>query len=122
MFVVEIDKRKRFVVISAAGRVTAEEARAAAQRVRELTVEVEPGFVGLVDFRWLESMAVATAPFVGEIMDIFAAKKVSAVVRVVPDAHKDIGLNILTHFHYGPEIQVHTVETLAEAILILAGD
>ena|SRR5947209_6759139 len=122
MFVVEVDNQKRFVVISVAGRVTADEVKAAAQRVREITAQVEPGFVGLADFRWLESMATGAAPFIAEIMDAFAAKKVSAVVRVVPDIHKDIGLNILSHFHYGPEIRIFTVDTLAEAIQLLAGD
>jgi hypothetical protein len=122
MFAVEIDKRKRFVVISVAGRVTAVEAEEIARQVREVTAQVEPGFVGLADFRWLESMETGASPFIAQIMDAFAAKKVSAVVRVLPDPHKDIGLNILSHFHYGPEIRLITVETLAEAIDVLAGD
>ena len=122
MFVVEIDNRKRFLVISVAGHVSADEARAAANRVRELMIDIEPGFVALAEFRWLESMATAAAPFIAQIMDAFAAGKVSAVVRVVPDPHKDIGLNILSKFHYGPEVRLLTFETLADAIEALAGD
>ena len=121
MFVVEIDSSRRFVVISVAGHVTVEEARDTAQRVREVLVNAEPGFVALADFRWLDSMATGAAEFIAEIMDAFAAKKVSAVVRVVPDPHKDIGLNILSQFHYGPEITVRTFETLADAVESLAG-
>lgn len=122
MFVVEIDSSKRFVVISVAGDVTGEEARDTSQRVREILADVEPGFVALADFRWLDSMAPGAAPFIAEIMDAFAAKKVSAVVRVVPDPHKDIGLNILSQFHYGPGIKLMTFETLAEAVTSIAGD
>jgi len=85
MFVVEIDSSRRFVVISVAGHVTVEEARDTAQRVRDVLVDAEPGFVALADFRWLDSMATGAAEFIAEIMDAFAAKKVSAVVRVVPD-------------------------------------
>jgi len=121
MFVVEIDSSRRFVVISVAGHVTAEEARDTAQRVREVLVDAEPGFVALADFRWLDSMATGAAEFIAQIMDAFAAKKVSAVVRVVPDPHKDIGLNILSHFHYGPDIKLMTFETLADAVQSLAG-
>jgi len=121
MFVVETDTTKRFVVISAAGQVMADEVRDATGRVREVLGDVGPGFVALIDFRWLESMATASAPFIAEIMDALAAKKVSAVVRVVPDPHKDIGLNILSQFHYGPEIKVLTFETLADAVQSLAG-
>src|SRR3954471_5740321 len=122
MFAVEVDNRKRLIVISVAGRVTVDEAQQAARQIREITTQIEPGFVGLADFRWLESMPTSAASFIAEIMDAFAAKKVSAVVRVVPDPHKDIGLNILSQFHYGPEIRLFTVPTLAEAIQILAED
>jgi hypothetical protein len=121
MFVVEIDSSKRFVVISVAGHVTVEEARGTVQRVREVLADAEPGFVALADFRWLDSMATGAAEFIAQIMDAFAAKKVSAVVRVVPDPHKDIGLNILSQFHYGPEIKLMTFETLADAVQSLAG-
>jgi hypothetical protein len=120
MFVVEIDSSRRFVVISVAGHVTVDEVRATAQRVREVLADVEPGFVALADFRWLDSMAHGAAEFIAQIMDTFAAKKVSAVVRVVPDPHKDIGLNILSHFHYGPEVRLMTFETLADAVLALS--
>ncbi len=122
MFVVEIDSSRRFVVISVAGHVTVEEARNTAHRVREVLADAEPGFVALADFRWLDSMATGAAEFIAKIMDAFAAKKVSAVVRVMPDPHKDIGLNILSQFHYGPEIKLMTFETLAEAFASIAGD
>jgi hypothetical protein len=34
----------------------------------------------------------------------------------MPDPHKDIGLNILSQFHYGPEIRISTFQTLADAL------
>ena len=114
MFVIE--------VLSIAGSVTVEEAKEIVGRVREKLQEMAPGFVALADFRWLESMASAAAPFVAEIMDAFAAKEVSAVVRVVPDRRRDIGLNILSPFHYGPNVRLLTFETLADAIQALARD
>lgn len=43
-------------------------------------------------------------------------KRGSPPLRVMPDPHKDIGLNILSQFHYGPEIQIATFETLADAL------
>ena len=122
MFIAETDSSKRLFVVSVAGQVTAEEAQDAAQRVRQIVEDVPPGFVALIDFRWLESMATAAAPFIAEIMDALAAKKVRAVVRVVPDPHKDIGLNILSQFHYGPEVRVMTFESLADAVASISGD
>ena len=122
MFVVETDTTKQLLVLSIAGTVTAEEARETVTRVREKLQAMELGFIAVADFRWLESMAPAAAASVAEIMDAFAAKKVSAVVRVMPDWHKDIGLNILSPFHYGPDVRLMTFETLADAIQALARD
>jgi hypothetical protein len=120
MYAVELDQSKRLLVISAAQRVTAEQARQATQQVRDLLQDVAPGFRVLADFRWLESMDPGTARHVAEIMDALSQKQVASVTRVMPDPHKDIGLNILSQFHYGPEIQIATFQTLADALQSLA--
>lgn len=120
MYAVELDQSKRLLVINAAQRVTAEEANLAAQRVRELLQDVAPGFHVLADFRWLESMDPAAARHIAEIMDALAEKNVASVTRVMPDPHKDIGLNILSQFHYGPHVQIATFETLADALQNIA--
>jgi anti-anti-sigma regulatory factor len=116
MYSIEIDRSKRLLVISALKQVTAEQAKLAAKQVRELVRDVAPGFRVLADFRWLESMDSAAAPHVAQIMDTVAEKGVASVTRVMPDPHKDIGLNILSQFHYGPEIQIAAFETLADAL------
>jgi anti-anti-sigma regulatory factor len=120
MYAVELDQSKRLLVISAVRRVTAEEVKAVAQRVRELLQDVTPGFRVLADFRWLDSMDSAAAPYLAEIMDTLTEKGVASVVRVMADPHKDIGLNILSQFHYGPEIQLATFQTLADALQNIA--
>ena len=65
-------------------------------------------------------MDSAAAHHVADIMDALAEKRVASVTRVMPDPHKDIGLNILSQFHYGPEIKIATFETLADALQSLA--
>src|SRR5215472_10216214 len=120
MYAAELDRSKRLLVISAVQRVTAQEVKAVAKRVREVLQDVAPGFGLLVDFRWLDSMDSAAAPHLGEIMDALTEKGVGSVTRVIRDSHKDIGLNILSQFHYGPEIQITTFETLADAVQNIA--
>jgi anti-anti-sigma regulatory factor len=122
MYAVELDQSKRLLVISAVQRVTAAEAKLAAQRVRELLQDVVPGFRVLADFRWLDSMDSASARYIAEIMDALAEKGLASVTRVIPDPHKDIGLNILSQFHYGPEIKIETFETLADAMQSIAAE
>src|SRR5947209_9809209 len=121
MYVVELDRSKRLLVISAVQRVTAEQAKLATRRVRELLQDVAPGFRVLADFRWLESMDSAAARHIAEVMDALAEKGVASVTRVMPDPHKDIGLNILSQFLYGPEIQNGTFQTLADSLQSMAG-
>ena len=121
MYAVELDRSKRLLVISAAERVTPEDAHLAAQRVRELLRDVSPGFHVLADFRWLESMDSAAARHIAEIMEALGEKEVASVTRVIPDPRKDIGLNILSQFHYGREVAITTFETLADAVQSIAG-
>ena len=120
MYALELDRSKRLLVISAAQRVTAKEANMAAQRIREVLQDVAPGLRVLADFRWLESMDSAAARHIAEIMDALAEKEVVSVTRVMPDPHKDIGLDILSQFHYGPHVQIATFETLADALQNIA--
>ena len=120
MYAVELDRSKRLLVISATQKVTAQEANMVAQRIRELLQDIEPGFHVLADFRWLESMDSAAAGHIARIMDVLTEKNVASVTRVMPDPHKDIGLNILSQFHYGPDVTITTFETLADAVQSIA--
>jgi anti-anti-sigma regulatory factor len=122
MYAVEIDQTKRLVVISVVKHVTGPEAQLAAKELREKLFGASPGFDVLVDLRWLDRMDGDAAHYIGEIMDILAEKKVRSVTRVIPDPHKDIGLSILSQFHYGPEIEIATYENFAEAVQSLRGE
>ena len=119
MYSIESDRSKRLLVISAAGQVTKKEVETVALRVCKMMKEMTPGFRVLTDFRWLERMEPAATAHLAEIMDALAEKGVATVVRVIPDPHKDIGLNILSQFHYGPQIKLATFESLAEAFSAL---
>ena len=119
MYSVEADPSKRLLVISAAGKVTKKEVAVVAQEVRKMMTEAAPGFRVLTDFRWLDRMEPGAAIHIAEIMDALAENNVAVVVRVVPDPHKDIGLNILSQFHYGPHIKIATFESLAAALAML---
>jgi anti-anti-sigma regulatory factor len=116
VYSVELDRSKRLLVISALQRVTAEQVKVGAQQMRELLRDVAPGFRLLADFRWLESMDSAAAHHVAATMDTLTEKGVASVTRVMPDPRKDIGLNILSQFHYSPKIPIATFETFADAL------
>jgi hypothetical protein len=63
---------------------------------------------------------VACAPEIGKLMELCAQKGVGTLVRVIPDPRKDIGLNILSLFHYGPRVRAVTCQTMSEAAELLS--
>lgn len=73
----------------------------------------------LVDLARLESMSLACVPEFGRGMEIMDQRGVELVVRVIPDPTKDIGLNILMHFHYKQWPRVVVCENMIEAGRIL---
>jgi hypothetical protein len=116
MVSVEISESKRLLVFSAAGHVSREEVKQAAEEVRNALQDVAPGLRALTDFRWLDSIRPSAAPHIAEIMELLAEKQVASVIRIIPGPGKNIGLNILSQFHYARELPITTVETLVEAL------
>jgi hypothetical protein len=121
MFSVQTDDLNRLVKISWSENVSADEMRRCAEQLCALIADVRPGFRLLSDLTGLKSMDPAGASYIAAIMDIFAAKQVGSVVRVIPDPHKDIGLNILSYFHYGSQVHVETYQNLKDALQSLSG-
>jgi anti-anti-sigma regulatory factor len=120
MFQTKVDSEKNQLHVSFAGKVPAEEVLRCALEIESLLVALSPRFRLLTDLSALEFMEVASAPHVERMMDLCNQHKVDTVVRVVPDPHKDIGLNIMSLFHYRRGVRIVTCETLAEAERVLS--
>jgi hypothetical protein len=117
MFLIEFDRPRQLVKITIAGDATAEEAKSNLERLRSLLKEVEPGFSLLADLSAVLSMPTSAAPYIGQVMESCADKGVALVVRVLPaDPSRDIGLAIISRFHYPPDIPIVTCATLEEAM------
>jgi hypothetical protein len=62
-------------------------------------------------------MPTNAAPYVGQIMESCGQKGVELVVRLLPtDPGKDIGLAIMSRFHYAPDVPIVTCPTMEEAM------
>ena len=96
-------------------KVTAADAKKSADEIQPLLAEMQPNFRVLVDLSALESMDVHCAPFIARIMDQCNGRGVSKVVRVIPDPRKDIGLKILSLFHYNRDVRFVTCQNMEEA-------
>ena len=120
MFHAEVDKAKNLLRINFAGHVGLEDTARGSESIPALLADLPAGFRLLTDLSALESMDLACVPHIEAVMDQCNTKGVDMVVRVIPDPHKDIGLNILSLFHYGRRVRLVTCETLAEAMSALA--
>ena len=121
MFQVDVDKSKNLLKIIYAQHVGPEDTQRVEEAIPALAPELRPGFRLLTDLSGLESMDLACVPYIKRMMDLCNKKGVEMVVRVIPDPHKDIGLNILSLFHYRRRVRIVTCETLAEAMRVLGG-
>jgi hypothetical protein len=82
--------------------------------------DMAPGFSLLTDFSQLKFMELDCAAEIGRMMEVTGRATVGLVVRVIPDPRKDIGMNILTAFHYTQRPRIVTCKTLLEAARALA--
>jgi len=118
----EVDELKSLFVIRYNGVVRAQETERGLEQIRSGLAKLQRGFRLLADLSELQSMDVACAPFIEQAMDIFNEKGASMVVRVIPDPHRDIGLQIMSIFHYRGDVQIITCQTLPEADEILRAE
>jgi len=115
----EVDPPKNLLIIRYRGVVGAEETEKGLEEIRSGLATLESGFRLLADLTELESMDVKCAPFIEKAMDLCNEKGAAIVVRVIPDPHRDIGLQIMSIFHYGGSVQIINCGTLAEAEQVL---
>jgi hypothetical protein len=119
MILVTSSKVHRLLYLKFVGIVTADEMRRRVVEVQSLMDEFKSGFRLLSDLEDLKSMEEECVPILGDMMDRFKTKGIEMVVRVIPDTTKDIGLNILSIFHYGRNVRTITCETTVEGIKAL---
>ena len=121
MFQVEVDKARNLLKISYAQHVGPEDTQRVQEKIPTLLPDLRPGYRLLTDLRGLDSMDLTCVPYIKRMMDLCNKQGIEMVVRVIPDPQKDIGLNILSLFHYRRRVRIVTCETLAEAMQALEG-
>jgi len=115
MFLATSNKVKQLLHLNYIQRVTPEELRRGGEDLKVLMADLKPGFRLVADFGRLESMDIACAPEIGRMMELFDRGGVGLLVRVIPDPSKDIGMDILSIFHYRHHPPMATCKSLAEA-------
>jgi hypothetical protein len=120
MFEATVDKLANMLKLRFAATVGVKEAKQGAQEVEALLGQLQQGFRMLTDMRDLEVMALECVPYIKHVMDLCDRAGIKMVVRIIPDPRKDIGLNILSLFHYRRAVKIVTCQSFEEAQSVLA--
>ena len=118
-FAVEVEPNENLLVIRYRGSVRSSAVASCAREIEQALPKLRRGFALLVDCTDLEAMDLHCRQPLKRIMQLCNEHGVRTVVRVIPDPRCDIGLRIMSYFHYGPEVSIATCLTLAEAEEIL---
>jgi len=119
-FAVELDRPGNLLVIRYAGHVGPAELAGCANEVPPALAKLDRGFRLLVDLTNLESMDLACTPHLEKIMKCCNEKGVALVARAIPNPKRDIGLQIMSHFHYGADVRIVTCASAEEALKSLS--
>lgn len=116
MFLAAVNKEKQLLYSAYIEQVQPEDIERALDDVKALIAELSPGFRLLADLSQVTSIDMNAVPELGRLMELIDRSGVGMVVRVIPSRDKDIGMNILTVFHYPHHPRVTTCKSLAEAV------
>ena len=116
MMEVTMNAATQLLTLSYARQVGVEDMKRGLQAITEALAEMKPGFRLLNDMTNLEAMDLGCATYIVEIMKACDARHIGTVVRVIPDPTKDIGFNIMSRFHYRPEVKLRIYDNLADAV------
>ena len=115
MLKLEADSVRNLLKMTFSGQLRARELAERAADVETALVGLRAGFRFLGDLSDLEVMEPECLAHIRRTMDLLNQRGVAMVVRIIPDPHKDIGLNILSLFHYRRGIPIVTCASQAEA-------
>ena len=114
-YAVEAKPEENLLVIRYFGAVTSSAVTHCVTEVEAALANLKPGFRVLVDLSELQSMDLNCAPPIKRIMQLCRDRGVQSIVRVIPRPERDIGLGIMSYFHYGPQVQIAVCQSLEEA-------
>lgn len=120
MFLATSNKAKQLLCLVYIQRIQPEEIRRGYEEIRELLVDMKPGYRVLADLSNVTVFETDCAPEIGRVMDLTSQSGVALIVRVIPDPDQDIGLNILAAFHHKRCLRTVTCDNLTEAMRALA--
>ena len=109
------DRKHNALIIEFEGNVDVAQAERFYSDVKKILPKRRKGFTLLTDLSSVQNVDLKVQETIKKTMDFFNAQGVSEIIRVIPDADKDIGFNIMSIFHYSKKVKFLTVQSRQEA-------
>jgi hypothetical protein len=116
MFLIEANKIRRLLHLSYIGHVKASDFRHSQKELDVILSELPAPFHVLADMSHMASMEITCEDEIVRMMELCNQRGLETVIRVIPEPQRDIGMNILSAFHYPRRVRVITCKTLEEAL------
>ncbi len=120
MFQATADSSKNLLTIAFSGSVTRSETTRWKSELPGVLAKLKPRFTLLSDFGGVESIDLDCAPDIEEVMDLLNRAGIEKVVRIIAHPRQDIGMSIMSLFHYRRCVSIVTCQTKEEALSALA--
>jgi anti-anti-sigma regulatory factor len=119
MFELIVNDKHNLVMIFLEGDFDETQAQHFYEALESKISTLKKGFRALTDLSSLENFDVEAHHFIEKAMDLCNQHGISKIIRIIPDSAKDIGYNIMSLFHYSPEVEIHTYLSFKEALIHL---
>jgi hypothetical protein len=120
MFQANTDPSQNLLTFALSGNITRSETTRWKGELPDQLTGLKSGFKLLSDFSGVESIDVNCAPDIEVVMDLLNRAGVEKVVRVIAHPRQDIGLSIMSLFHYRRCVSIITCQTMEEGLAALA--
>ena len=107
--------RSDTVIVEFKGNIDAAQAEQFFSDIEKVIPRHGKGFKLLTDFSSVEAMDLAVQRGIKKAMELFNARGVTEILRVLPDPDMEIGFNIMSASRYSKEIRIHTLHSREEA-------
>jgi len=115
MFSIKFDTKNNLLTIEMRSNFDEQQGDVLCSQIEKELTKSKKGFIVLSDLSKVDFLNDAVSKYIQKMMKICNDHGVSKIYRVVPSKTKDVGLNIMSIFHYSKNVKIYTFESLEEA-------
>jgi len=117
MFSIKFDKQRNLLALIFHKHFDAQQGELLCKRLEKELSKIKKGYMLLVDLSDLDSFDSLSGQYIQKMMTLCNSSGVAKIFHIIPDEAKDIGLNIMSAFHYSRDVKIHTRHSRRQNII-----